>query len=136
MGLTRGMTLADAQARTPDLKTVVHRPNADQALLAQVLDDFGRFTPMAAIDGDDALILDVTGCTHLFGDEAGLIHAVEARSGRIGLAVRTALAGTPKPHEPWCGSVAAVRSRPVRIGWCCAHCRSRRWNWVTRIIRP
>lgn len=96
LGLTRGMTLADAQARTPDLKTVVHRPNADRALLAQVVDDFGRFTPMVATDGDDTLILDVTGCTHLFGDEAGLIHAIEARAGRIGLAVRTALAGTPQ----------------------------------------
>jgi protein ImuB len=96
LGLTRGMTLADAQARKPDLKTVVHRPDADAALLDQVLGDFGRFTPMAAIDGDDALILDVTGCTHLFGDEAGLIWAVQARAGRIGLTVRTALAGTPQ----------------------------------------
>ncbi|AQR61162.1 nucleotidyltransferase [Brevundimonas sp. LM2] len=96
LGLTRGMTLADAQARTPDLKTVVHRPDADATLLAQVLDDFGRFTPMAATDGDDALILDVTGCTHLFGDEAGLVRAVQGRAGRIGLAVRTALAGTPQ----------------------------------------
>lgn len=96
LGLTRGMTLADAQARTPDLKTVVHRPDADAALLAQVLEDFGRFTPMSATDGDDALILDVTGCSHLFGDEAELVRAVGARAGRIGLSVCTALAGTPQ----------------------------------------
>ena len=96
LGLTRGMTLADAQARTPALRTVVHRPDADAALLAQVLEDFGRFTPMAATDGDDALILDVTGCTHLFGNEGGLVRAVEGRAARIGLSVRTALAGTPQ----------------------------------------
>ncbi|MFA4950669.1 DNA polymerase Y family protein [Brevundimonas sp.] len=96
LGLTRGMTLADAQARTPALRTVVHRPDADAALLTQVLEDFGRFTPMAAIDGDDALILDVTGCTHLFGNEAGLVRAVEMRAALIGLSVRTALAGTPQ----------------------------------------
>jgi protein ImuB len=96
LGLTRGMTLADAQARTPDLKTVVHRPDADAALLNQVLEDFGRFTPMAATDGDDGLILDVTGCSHLFGDEAGLVRTVEARACRIGLSVRMALAGTPE----------------------------------------
>src|SRR5690606_24874238 len=76
LGLTHGMTLADAQARTPALRTVAHRPEADAALLAQVLEDFGRFTPMAAADGEDALILDVTGCVHLFGDEAGLVQAV------------------------------------------------------------
>lgn len=96
LGLTRGMTLADAQARTPALRTVVHRPEADAALLGQVLEDFGRFTPMAATDGDDGLILDVTGCGHLFGDEAGLVRAVAARSARIGLSLRTALAGTPQ----------------------------------------
>ena len=100
LGLTRGMTLADAQARTPAIRTVVHRPDADAALLAQVLEDFGRFTPMAATDGDDALILDVTGCTHLFGndagDESGQVQAVQGRAARIGLSVRTALAGTPQ----------------------------------------
>jgi protein ImuB len=96
LGLTRGMTLADAQACTPSLRTVVHQPDADAALLAQVLDDFGRFTPMAATDGDDALILDITGCDHLFGGESGLIQAVCSRASHIGLAVRTALAGTPQ----------------------------------------
>ena len=96
LGLTRGMTLADAQARTPALRTMVHRPDADAALLAQVLEDFGRFTPMATTDGDDALILDVTGCTHLFGYELGLVRAVEHRARRIGLSVRSALAGTPQ----------------------------------------
>jgi len=96
LGLTRGMTLADAQARTPSLRTVVHRPDADATLLAQVLDDFGRFTPMAAADGLDGLILDVTGCAHLFGDEAGLVRAVQVRAARIGLDIRTALAGTPQ----------------------------------------
>lgn len=96
LGLTRGMTLADAQARTPDLTTVVHRPSADAALLAQVLEDFGRFTPMAAIDGDDGLILDVTGSAHLFGDETRMVRVVEARAGHIGLSIKTALASTPQ----------------------------------------
>ena len=111
LGLTRGMTLADAQARTPTLRTVVHRPDADAALLAQVLEDFGRFTPMAATDGDDGLILDVTGCSHLFGDEAGLVRAVEARSGRIGLSVRTALAGTPQAARALARFAAPETSR-------------------------
>ena len=96
LGLTRDLTLADAQARVPALRTVVHRPDIDAALLAQVREDFGRFTPMAATDGDDALILDVTGCAHLFGGEVGLVRAIEARATRIGLSIRTALAGTPQ----------------------------------------
>jgi len=90
------MTLADAQALTTALRTVVHRPDADAVLLSLVLEDFSRFTPMAATDGDDALILDVTGCTHLFGDEVGLVRAVTARSDRIGLKIQTSLASTPQ----------------------------------------
>ena len=95
-GLTPGLTLADAQARTPALRAVTHRPDADAALLARVLEDFGRFTPMIALDLPHGLMLDVTGCAHLFGGEAGLMRTVQARAGRIGLQVRSALAGTPQ----------------------------------------
>ncbi|MDQ1192940.1 protein ImuB [Brevundimonas vesicularis] len=96
IGLSPGMTLADARARAPDIRVVVHRPEADAALLKRVLLDFGRFTPMAATDGLDGMALDVTGCAHLFGGEMGMMQAVEARSRRVGLSVRLAMAGTPE----------------------------------------
>lgn len=95
-GLSAGMTLADAQARHPALNTIPSRPEADEALLAQVLDDFGRFSPMVALDPPHGLMLDITGCAHLFGDEVGLILSVQARAARIGLTVRLALADTPQ----------------------------------------
>lgn len=95
-GLTPGLTLADARARTPSLRTVVHRPEADAALLRQVLEDFGRFTPMIAEDALHGLMLDVTGCAHLFGGEVGLVRAAHRRAERIGLTVRSALASTPQ----------------------------------------
>jgi protein ImuB len=94
LGLTTGMTLADARARAPDIRVVIHRPEADEALLQRVLLDFGRFTPMAATDGPDALVLDVTGCTHLFGGETGMVEAVAARARGVGLSIRSAMAGT------------------------------------------
>jgi len=93
--LTPGMSLADARARTPLLRTVVHRPNRDDALLTGALEDFGRFTPMIALDLPHGLMLDVTGCAHLFGGEAGLMRVVEERAERAGLQIRIALAGTP-----------------------------------------
>ncbi|WP_395944762.1 Y-family DNA polymerase [Brevundimonas sp.] len=96
LGLSPGMTLADARARAPDIRVVAHRPEADAALLKRVLLDFGRFTPMAATDGLDGLALDVTGCAHLFGGEAGLVQAVAARAHGVGLEARLALAGTPE----------------------------------------
>ncbi|PRB18121.1 nucleotidyltransferase [Brevundimonas sp. MYb46] len=95
-GLTSGLTLADARARTPALRTVAHRPDADDALLAQVLEDFGRFTPMIALDPPHGLMLDVTGCAHLFGGEVGLIQTVQTRAERAGLQTRSTLAATPQ----------------------------------------
>lgn len=71
-------------------------PEADAALLKRVAVDFGRFTPMAAMDGPDGLILDVTGCAHLFGGEAELVERAFERAGAVGLQARIAVAGTPQ----------------------------------------
>jgi len=95
-GLTPGLALADARARTPALRVVAYRSDLDNALLARVLEDFGRFTPMIALDPPHGLMLDVTGCSHLFGGEAGLMQTVQSRAKRAGLKIRCALAGTPQ----------------------------------------
>lgn len=96
LGLTPGMTLADARAQVPHLEAWPHEAAADAALLKQVLDAFGRFSPMAALDEPHGLVLDVTGCVHLFGNEAGMARAVGALSRRIRLQPRLALARTPQ----------------------------------------
>lgn len=95
-GLTPGLALADARARTPALRIAAHRPDLDDALLARVLEDFGRFTPMIALDPPHGLMLDVTGCAHLFGGETNLMRTVQARAERAGLKIQCALAGTPQ----------------------------------------
>ena len=95
-GLTPGLALADARARTPALRVVAHRPDLDDALLGRVLEDFGRFTPTIALDPPHGLILDVTGCAHLFGGETDLMRTVQTRAERAGLKIRCALAETPQ----------------------------------------
>ena len=101
LGLTPGMTLADAQARVPGIEAIPHDGEADARLLHAVLEDFDRFTPMAALDAPHGLMLDVTGCAHLFGGEARMVDVVRARAERLGLQVRLAL-GTPpdRLHHP------------------------------------
>ena len=71
LGLGPGMALADARARVPDLETAPYDAQADAALLVQMADDMDRYTPMVALDPPDGLILDITGCAHIWGDEAG-----------------------------------------------------------------
>ncbi|WP_242914431.1 Y-family DNA polymerase [Brevundimonas pishanensis] len=94
-GLASGMTLADAHARVPELTTVPSEPRADEELMARLVDGFGRFSPMVARDNPHGLMLDITGCAHLFGGEDGMMAAVRRLAGRARLQVRLAIALTP-----------------------------------------
>ncbi len=96
LGLAPGLTLADARARVPELLAVAADPAADTGLLERLADDCERFTPLVALDLPAGLVLDITGCTHLFGGEAGLAAALRARLERAGLTARAAIAGTPE----------------------------------------
>jgi len=79
-GLAVGMTLADARARCPDLVTAPHDPHEDAKLLALLARRMGRFTPMVALDPPDGLVLDITGCAHLFGGEEALARLAMAEA--------------------------------------------------------
>ena len=94
LGLAPGMSLADARAMVPRLAVAEADPQADRRLLERIADWCDRYTPLVALDPPDGLLLDITGCTHLFGGEAVLCADIEERIGRGGLAVRAAIAGT------------------------------------------
>ncbi|WP_371349109.1 DNA polymerase Y family protein [Ancylobacter sp. IITR112] len=98
-GLAPGLTLADARARVPDLAVLDHDPAADAAFLEEVADDCDRWTPLVALDMPDGvpdgLMLDITGCAHLFGGEAALRLRLLAHLQRHGLEAHAVIAGTP-----------------------------------------
>jgi protein ImuB len=92
--LAPGMKLADATAMLPALVTRAAEPLADAALLDRLARWATRYTPLAATDGTDALVLDVFGCTHPHGTEAALLEDAAARLSRMGFAVVAAVAGS------------------------------------------
>lgn len=65
-GLRAGMTLASARAICPGLQAPAADPDADRAFLKELALWCDRFTPLAALDGADGLMLDIAGCAHLF----------------------------------------------------------------------
>jgi protein ImuB len=95
LGLAAGMTLADARARVPELIVFDRDEAADRAWLERIADGCIRYTPMVEVDSPDGIILDVTGCAHLFGGEAGLVADVEKRMAELGMSMRHAFAETP-----------------------------------------
>jgi len=96
LGLTRDLTLADARARIPSLLAIEAKPEADAALLGRLAAFCDRFTPLVALDEPHGLILDITGCAHLFGGEASLQAVIGRWMQAGGLKHRFAIAGTPE----------------------------------------
>lgn len=76
LGLGAGMTLADARARCPSLATRPADPVADARELDRLVREMQSFTPMVAADPPDGIVLDITGCAHLFGGEGELVRQV------------------------------------------------------------
>jgi protein ImuB len=93
-GLRRGMGLADARAVLPGLATRSADPLHEARFLAGVARWAGRLSPWVAVDGDEALVLDVTGCARLFGGEEGLVAIAREGLEALGLTVRAGLADT------------------------------------------
>ncbi len=95
LGLSRGQALAEARAIYPLLEAVDADPGADARLLAEIADWADRYTPLVALDGGDGLMLDITGCAHLFGGEAAMVADFLARLQAQGFAAVAAIADTP-----------------------------------------
>ncbi len=94
-GLTIGMALTAARAQVPALDVMQIDRQADGACLQACAAAGEIFTPLVAIDGHDGLILDITGCAHLFDGERGLHAAIRRRFAALGLTTRATIAATP-----------------------------------------
>ena len=93
-GLQKGMGLADARALCLALQTMQADREADAYFLQLLARWAGRFCPWVGLDGEDGVLLDVTGSTHLFGGERALLETIEERLARGGISVRLGLADT------------------------------------------
>ena len=93
-GLAVGLPLANARAICPQLKVFDADEAADSRMLNAIADWCDRFTPLVALDAPHGLLLDITGCVHLFGGEAAMLRLVCDALTAQGFAVSAAIAGT------------------------------------------
>ncbi len=94
LGLKPGMALADARAMHPAIAVADADDAADRQTLEAVADWCDRYTPLVGLDPPDGLLLDVTGCAHLFGGEATLCNDIVGRLLKQGFCARVAVADT------------------------------------------
>jgi protein ImuB len=106
-GLYPSMTLPDARALVPDMQTAMADPKDAAARLQKCAYWLQRYTPWIGEDtpvetadglSDYGLLLDISGCAHLFGGERALLEDIRARltayrDGRV-ISVRAAIAGS------------------------------------------
>ena len=92
-GARPGARLTDARALDPTFIAVPADPGGDAALVERLARWAGRWSPLVEVDGD-GLRLDVTGVSHLFGGEAGLVRDMKRRFAALGFTVRVAISPT------------------------------------------
>lgn len=94
LGLRAGLILAQARAMHTTLEAIAEDAEADTRLLEKIVDWCLRYTPLVAVDALDGLLLDITGCAHLYGGEQALVADLGKRIAQAGFAYNIAIAGT------------------------------------------
>ena len=93
-GLSHGQPLRDALAMYPDLITRLQNRQLEARFLASLRRWASKFSPWVAEEIPNALVIDLTGCAHLFGGELGVIQQVELDCLNLGLSVHIGMADT------------------------------------------
>lgn len=93
-GVYTGMVVADARAIFSSLQVLDDPPELSRKLLTGIGEWCIRFTPAVAIDEPSGLVLDASGCAHLWGDEKKYLTDIYKRIRHFGYDIRIALADT------------------------------------------
>jgi protein ImuB len=93
-GIGVNMPLADAKALYPSLHVLDDKPGLAEQLTQRIAEWCIRFTPVAAPDHPNGIVLEATGCTHLWGGEEAYVADIVNRLTHRGYMVKAAMANT------------------------------------------
>lgn len=94
MGVFPNMILADAKALVPNINCFDDQENLNKKLLTRLAKWAIRYSPIVAIDLPDGIILDTSGCSHLFGGETNYLETILVKLREAGYQCRAAIADT------------------------------------------
>jgi len=93
-GIHAGMVVADARAIITSLLVLDDKPGLTDKLLQRIAEWCIRFSPIVSVDPPDGLILDATGCSHLWDGDSWYLIAIAQRFKAHGYDVRVGMADT------------------------------------------
>jgi protein ImuB len=115
-GLHRGQPLSEAATLCPDIVTRPADGPAEAAFLTALRRWAGKFSPWVAEEPPEGLMIDLTGCAHLFGGEEALCAQVTQDCADLGLTVRAGIADTAGAAWALARYAAGAVSGPARSG--------------------
>lgn len=95
LGLQCGMGLADARGQVSDLISLPHDGDADADLLTRITRYCVTYTPSVMAKPPCAILLDITGCTHLYGGQDALKSSIAQSFAKRGFTVQIGASHTP-----------------------------------------
>lgn len=93
-GITEGLVVAEARVIVPSLQIINDIPGVTEKLLKRLAEWSIRFAPYTAIDLPAGLILDASGCAHLWGSDDAYLKDMVRRFHERGYQVRVGMADT------------------------------------------
>lgn len=93
-GIFPEMAVADCKAILPELELSDYDPEKQKKILFALAEWCIRYTPLVCVDLPDGLILDASGCPHLWGGEAAYLTDITRRFNDIGYSTKIAIADT------------------------------------------
>lgn len=93
-GIAAGSVVADGRAVLPSLLVMDEPAGLAEKALTGLAEWCLRYTPIAAADLPSGLILDATGCAHLWGGERAYLKDIHAKMTAFGYDLRVAMADT------------------------------------------
>jgi len=93
-GLFVGQSLRDASAICPHLFVQTQNSYAETQFLKGICRWSSKFSPWVATEGNNGLIIDITGCSHLFGGEDKMITHILLAYDELGLTTKIGCADT------------------------------------------
>ncbi len=94
-GAFAGMAVADARAALAELHVIDDVPGQAAKILRLIGLGCNRYTPIVSINPPDGLILDISGCTHLWNGEREYLKDIVLKLRAAGFDARAAIADTP-----------------------------------------
>ncbi|CAN5812715.1 DNA polymerase Y family protein [soil metagenome] len=93
-GIYIGMPLADARAIVTGLQYFDDEPERSEKLLNAIAEWSIRYTPVVGVNLPEGLLLDASGCAHLWGGEEMYLTAMYKRFHELGYHINIAIADT------------------------------------------